>query len=257
MCELFGASSLNICRLNSYLKTFYGHSNSHPHGWGLALFDVDKSVIKKGKESALKSSFLKKYLENPVYANVCLAHIRYATIGNIEYVNCHPYCKKDNYGRSYTLIHNGTIFDYPKLNKYLKFQLGETDSERILLYIIDSLNIKQRELKRALSFNERFELINNIISDMSKGNKLNLIIYDGEYMYVHTNYKNSLYYLTYKDTIFFSTTPLSNEIWNNVPFATLLAYKNGSLAGRGTAHNNEYIQNDESVKLLYQIFSNL
>lgn len=257
MCELFGVSAGNITRLNSFLKTFYSHSSKHPHGWGLALFNNGGAEIKKGKESAADSVFLKERLDRPAEAQVCLAHIRYATIGNVEYVNCHPYFRKDNMGRTYTLIHNGTIFDYPLLNKYVNTQLGETDSERILLYILELINKKQREIKRPLDDEERFSLLDNIISDMSKGNKLNLIIYDGEYMYVHTNYKNSLYYLSRDNATFFSTTPLDEEDWKNVPFTTLLAYKEGKLIFKGEEHNNEYIQNDESVKLLYQIFSNL
>lgn len=257
MCELFGASAAKAIKLNSYLKTFYSHGRQHPHGWGLALFNNKAAEIKKGKESAENSPYLKERLESPIEAETCLAHIRYATIGNIEYVNCHPYSKKDNSGRTYTLIHNGTIFDYPKLNKYINYQFGETDSERILLYILEVINIKQKQLNRALNGAERFNTLNDIITDMSKGNKLNLIIYDDEYVYVHTNYKNSLYYLTKDNATLFSTTPLSDEEWKNVPFTTLLAYKDGELKFKGTPHNSEYIQNDESVKLLYQIFSNL
>ena len=40
-------------------------------------------------------------------------------------------------------------------------------------------------------------------------------------------------------------------------FAQLLAYKKGRLALAGTAHGNEYVENEEQIKLLYQIFSNL
>lgn len=92
---------------------------------------------------------------------------------------------------------------------------------------------------------------------MSKGNKLNLILYDGEFMYVHTNYANSLYLLNKGDCALFSTQPLSPENWQNVPFTTLVVYKWGKQVFTGTNHNNEYIENEENLKYLYQIFSNL
>lgn len=34
------------------------------------------------------------------------------------------YTKKDDSGRRWTVIHNGTIFDYPPLYKYMKLQKG-------------------------------------------------------------------------------------------------------------------------------------
>lgn len=185
------------------------------------------------------------------------AHIRYATIGNVDYCNCHPYLQKDNYSRHWTLIHNGTIFDYSPLNKFVNLQSGHTDSERISLYITEQLGLAQEQQKRLLTFDERFKLLDSIITDMSNGNKLNLIIYDGEYMYVHTNYANSLYFLEKNEGILFSTVSLTKENWKPVPFTRLLAYKDGNLIASGTNHHNEYADNEESIKFLYQIFSDL
>lgn len=93
---------------------------------------------------------------------------------------------------------------------------------------MDKINQAEKEGKR-LSPKEQFTIIDCIISKMAKGNKLELILYDGEYMYVHTNYKDSLYYLQKEKQIFFSTQPLSREGWKPVPFTTLLAYKEGEI----------------------------
>ena len=86
---------------------------------------------------------------------------------------------------------------------------------------------------------------------------MNLIIYDGEYMYVHTNYINSLHFLEQEDFTIFSTLPLSDKGWKPVKFTTLLAYKDGKQIFTGTNHKNEFINNEESMKYLYNIFSNL
>lgn len=257
MCEIFGFSASESIYANDYLKTFYSHSDKHPHGWGLACVSKHSATIEKESVRALDSNYLKERLSQPISEKILLAHIRYATIGNVEYKNCHPYSGKDNFGTRWTLIHNGTIFDYPPLGSYVKKQNGDTDSERIFLYILDKVNLAQREKKAKLTFEEKFEILDCIVKNMAKGNKLNLILTDGRYLYVHTNCKNTLHYLRKNGAAFFSTQALSDEDWRDVPFGQLLAYKGGKPAAEGTAHGNEYVENEEQMKLLYQIFSNL
>ena len=246
MCELFGLSALNKYEANEYLKTFYSHSTNHPHGWGLACIGRNGALIEK-----------ESILSQPVESRIMLAHIRYATIGNVEYKNCHPFTGKDNTGRRWTLIHNGTIFDYPLLNPYIQKQMGDTDSERVFLYLLDKLNAAQEKKGERLMFEERFELFDHIICDMARGNKLNLLFSDGKYLYAHTNCKGTLYYLTKSNLTLLSTVPLSEEAWQPLPFTRLTAFYNGKLLKTGTNHEHEYIESEENIKLLYRIFANL
>lgn len=257
MCELFGMNSAESCQINEYLKEFFSHSNAHPHGWGMACMEENQVQIEKEPMQASKSAYLKERLSVPVSVKNALAHIRYATIGNVEYKNCHPYTMKDRGSRQWTLIHNGTIFEYQPLNKYVKIQNGDTDSERILLYFVELINQREKELQRCMSVEERFHLLDSAIVEMSKGNKLNLLLYDGELFYVHTNYANSLYELDRENQVLFSTTPLDSEEWRPVPFTTLLAYRQGERIFTGTNHGNEYKDSEENMKLLYRIFSEL
>ena len=125
------------------------------------------------------------------------------------------------------------------------------------MYILDKINEEQQARQRKLSFDERFDIIDSIVREMAKGNKLNFLLSDGRYLYVHSNCKETLYYLEKEDVTLFSTRPLSDENWQLVEFATLLAYKNGRLVKTGTTHNNEYVENKEAIKFLYQIFSDL
>lgn len=66
-----------------------------------------------------------------------LAHIRLATVGAKKYNNCHSYTGLDASGRQWMLIHNGTIYSGVELAKYLSKQSGDTDSERVFLYMLD------------------------------------------------------------------------------------------------------------------------
>ncbi len=257
MCELFGVSSQNDFLVNTYLDTFYRHSDHHPHGWGLACVSRTGALIEKESIQASRSNYLRERLSQPIESKILLAHIRYATIGNVEYRNCHPFTGRDNTGRRWTLVHNGTIFDYPPLNPYVRKQVGDTDSERIFLYLMERMNRVQNGKGVRLTFEERFGLLDEIIGDMAKGNKLNLLFTDGKYLYVHTNCCGTLFYLTKETTTLFSTVPLTEEAWQPLPFTRLLAYERGRLIRTGTNHEQEYIENKESMGFLYRIFANL
>ena len=160
-------------------------------------------------------------------------------------------------GRRWTLIHNGTIFDYPALYPYLKTQKGDTDSERVFLYLLDKLKEATCKNGARLHFEERFRLFEEIICDMSRGNKLNLLFTDGKYLYAHTNCKGTMHYLEKEGVALVSTQPLTSENWRLAPFCQLLAFSKGKLIKIGTEHQHEYIQSEEEMKLIYQIFANL
>lgn len=257
LCEILGISSRDDFYANDYLKAFYKRSKAHPHGWGLACVSRGFSLVEKESVQAIKSNYLRERLSQPINEKLLLAHIRYATIGNVDYQNSHPFTGKDNSGRTWTLIHNGTIFDYPALNAYVKIQRGETDSERIFLYLIDRINSAQNEKGSRLSFEERFKLLDEIICSMSKGNKLNLILTDGKYLYAHTNNRDCLHYLEKDNCTLLATKPFTDENWKQAPETQLLAYHKGKLVKAGTNHEHIYIESEEEMKLLYQIFANL
>ena len=257
MCELFGISAQNEWTANDYLKAFFAHSEFHPHGWGLACVSRNGALIEKESVKASDSHYLKERLSQPVSEKLLLAHIRYATIGNVEYKNCHPFTGKDSTGRCWTLIHNGTIFDYPALYPFLKAQRGDTDSERVFLYLLDRLNEATRQNGARLHFEARFRLLDAIVCDMAKGNKLNLLFTDGKYLYAHTNCRGTLHCLERNNAVIVSTQPLSDENWQPVPFGQLLAFSKGKLIQTGTEHHHEYIHSEEEMKLLYRIFANL
>ncbi len=256
MCELFGASSRYKRIYNEDLKAFYKHSCNHPHGWGLALLDGEDAFIEKEPKSARDSEYLKYRLTEPIEEKTVLAHIRYATIGNLEYSNCHPFTGRDKSGRRWTMIHNGTIFSYDPLRVYTRRQKGETDSERIFLHILSVMN---HEIDRQgdLGEKERFALLDSLIADMAPGNKLNLIIYDGEILYVHTNCEGTLYCQEDSDQIRFATVPFTREEWNPVPMTELFAVRDGEMVRKGKPHGHIYKENPEDIARLYQMFSNL
>ena len=137
MCELLGVTAGRKIRINGFLETFFSHSAEHGNGWGLALTCENKFSIEREPIKASDSSYLKSRLKEKIETAVCIAHIRKATIGEVNLNNTHPFSVCDDLGKRWVLAHNGTIFDSEALAPYQYKQTGTTDSERILLYIVD------------------------------------------------------------------------------------------------------------------------
>ena len=135
MCELFGASSIEKAEYKDLLREFYSHDVRNPHGWGIAVREGDRLLVKKEPVRASASEILAGIMERPIRTDLLLAHVRLATKGSIEYENTHPFVQKDVSGQTWTLIHNGTIFESSILDQYVNRQVGSTDSERILCVV--------------------------------------------------------------------------------------------------------------------------
>ena len=258
MCELLGFSSRRKRRRNDLLREFYSHAESHPHGWGLARFpDGGAPLVEKEPVCATHSAFLAGLLAAPVEERALIAHIRLATVGHVEYENCHPFTAADNRGRTWTLAHNGTIFNGAHLNDYMGIQYGDTDSERVLLHLVDQINVAQNHRRHALDETERFDVLTAAITELAQGNKLNLLIHDGEVLYAHCNFRDTLHVWRDVDAVTFSTCPLSTGTWEPVPFTSLVAVKDGEIVRTSPPHGNEYIYNPEDYRLVYMNFARL
>lgn len=249
MCEIFCFNSNNPAEVNECLECFYNHCEEHPHGWGLANVMEDEVKIEKEPVKASCSQHLKDILANPVVGKNVFAHIRLATVGEIISPNCHPFVEADDNNRSWMLIHNGTIFNYPELDKYKDVEKGTTDSERILLFIIEKVNEFEQSKGAPSTIKERFNLLTDIVSDLSLNNKLNLMIYDGDLTYIHSNMKESLYYLKKEDSFFVASTPLDDdENWKQVELNKLFGLIDGNIIFESKEHANEFIFTDEHIK---------
>lgn len=258
MCEIFCFNSNTPKQVNECLECFYNHSDQHPHGWGLATMQSDEFVIDKEPIKATCSQHLKDILSNPVVGKNVFAHIRLATVGEIISPNCHPFTEADDNNRSWMLIHNGTIFDCPELVKYKDVENGDTDSERILLYIIDKVNEFESTKGGLSTIKERFNLLTEIVSELSAKNKLNLMIYDGDLTYIHSNMKDSLYYLKSDEGFMVATTPLTeDEGWLPVELNKLFGLIDGNIIFESEEHDNEFILTEEHEKILQDYLDSL
>lgn len=93
---------------------------------------------------------------------------------------------------------------------------------------------------------DRFRILDRIILDIAEHNKVNLLIFDGETLYVHTNMRGTLYRSEREDAMLFATVPLDDGVWEPVPMMQLLAYRDGKLVFEGTRHTFEYRNPDQA-----------
>ncbi len=245
MCELFGFSAAKKTDITDYLREFFAHSSKHPHGWG--LMQEDRCVI-KGAEKAADSKMLAELLDTLPPQKLTLAHIRFATVGSVRTENCHPFSGFDISGREWTLIHNGTIYSGSEPYRYINVQSGDTDSERLFLALIDCID--KRLARGALSEAERFLTVERFIREHAPRNKLNLIVTDGELVYVHKNLKNTLSCKRLENGIIFSTEPLDSDGWKPFPMAQVIAFRNGTEVFRGERHKGIFIPSLEYITAL-------
>lgn len=257
MCELFGFSSGKKVNIDRELKEFYSHAPNHPNGWGIYYDDGCSDYYYKENKRADRSTYLKEVLSRRIDAKDAIAHIRYATIGYDLMDNTHPFRGTDLSGREWIFAHNGTIFESDLLTEYYHRQKGETDSERILLYMLDKLNEMIRRKGSPLNECERFAVLEEMVAGLSPKNKLNLLIFDGEMLYVHNNCRGSLYTREQEGSTTISTKPLCDGHWEDAQFTRLVSYKDGKKRMTGSSHGIEYIPDPERIKALYLMYSHL
>ncbi len=260
MCELFAVNAARPVEVASYLEEFFSHSKKHKDGWGITwrqgstsadaaaagateVEEEDTNVfLHREPVPAWTSSYLPELLANELASSRMEAHIRLSTCGNTVRENCHPFYGTDVSGREWTLIHNGILFNEELLATYDLKEAGQTDSERALLFLLDVIDEAAVRSGGLLDFPVRFQALSGAVSQISNLNRLNLIIDDGEYTYVHTNTNvDSLHFRQLgEDAIVFSTQPLGGEgeaeLWRPVPKNRLIAYKNGRLVRTSTPH---------------------
>ena len=88
-----------------------------------------------------------------------------------------------------------------------------------------------------------------MVCDITHRNKVNLMIYDGEYLYAHKNMKDTLSFKRTEDGIVLATKPIDDGNWIPLPMTTLLSFKDGKLIREGTNHGNVFVSYKESMNI--------
>lgn len=146
MCRLFGFRSVIPSQVHRSLvaadNALAFQSERHPDGWGVAYYVDDSPHVTRSAATAMEDQLFAR-VSGVVSSQTVVAHIRRATVGATNVLNCHPF----QYGR-WVFAHNGDIPDFQRCREALeaqiaprlrRFILGETDSERIFFLFLTQL----------------------------------------------------------------------------------------------------------------------
>lgn len=210
MCRLFGFRSVIPSQVHSSLVAAENalgvQSNKHPDGWGVAYFVDGTPHVTRSPTTAVSDSLFHR-LSGVVASETVIAHVRQATQGKNNVLNCHPF----QYGR-WIGAHNGDIPNLeakrsellaeiaPRLRRYV---LGETDSELIFFQFMSRLaefgplarNHAVNDVVMALS--ATIQRVREICDDEKNSSLLTFMVTDGQCMAAVQGGK-PLYYSTYK-----------------------------------------------------------
>ncbi len=147
MCRLFGFRSVIPSQVHSSLVAAENalgvQSNQHPDGWGVAFYVDGSPHVTRSPMTAVSDALFHR-VSGIVAAETVLAHVRQATQGKNNVLNCHPF----QYGR-WVGAHNGDIPNLTEKRQILlseipprlrRFVLGDTDSELVFFQFLARLS---------------------------------------------------------------------------------------------------------------------
>lgn len=213
MCRLFGFRSLIPSQVHRSLvsadNALAVQSKQHPDGWGVVYYVDDiPHVIKHSIGASVDSLF--ERVCGKIASETVVAHVRKATHGDVNVLNCHPF----QFG-PWVFAHNGQIPNYAEhesnlmehvLPKWRRYILGDTDSEVIFYLFLTELSklsdihakdISMDSVDKALQ--NTLRLIESIIAPEPVNDplKMSVIVTNG-HMLMSLCWKTSLFYSTHK-----------------------------------------------------------
>ncbi len=218
MCRLYAfRSSLRSAVHQSLLaaeNALAQQSKEHPDGWGIGYYVDDYPHLYRNPAQALEDGLFQE-LGGVVSTYTLLGHIRKASVGPVNLLNCHPF----QFG-NWLFAHNGEIAAYnekpevrrgvcdlvsPRFKRHL---LGSTDSEVIFYVFLSRLAARFEDFHLpGLPFDAVADELRATVDDIvaisdthgEQLTKLTLIVTNGNLMVGH-RFRMPLHMSTYKTT---------------------------------------------------------
>jgi len=142
MCQLFAFDSHLPATASFALAGFAargGETAEHADGWGVAFHAGDQCRLFVEPRRACDSPLASQLVREPIRAERLIAHVRKATQGAVDPLNCHPF-RRVWRGRTITFCHNGDLKGFtPDLPSAWR-PSGQTDSERAFGWLMWQLD---------------------------------------------------------------------------------------------------------------------
>ncbi|KAL7477983.1 hypothetical protein ACHAW6_003772 [Cyclotella cf. meneghiniana] len=111
MCQLMGINAAALTDFRFSFRGFArrgGDTDIHSHGWGMAFYD-GRGIRAFHDPDPAADSLLAEFLQaHPIKTFNMVAHIRYATRGEVKLENVHPF-QREMWGIAWCFAHNGDV----------------------------------------------------------------------------------------------------------------------------------------------------
>ncbi len=180
MCRLFAFVGTSPHHLTSHFiethSSLLKQATKNPDGWGIAYYDeAGECHFEKDTHNAQHSERFFE-LARSLNTTLCIAHIRFATVGVSAPENAHPF----TYGK-WVFAHNGTVQKFSAIRDKIMTMLpdhlrnniqGSTDSEVLFAFFLRELE-RQQEV-HGNSISEKNLVITALRNSVTKINTIAL-----------------------------------------------------------------------------------
>ncbi|MGV9102954.1 MAG: class II glutamine amidotransferase [Candidatus Thorarchaeota archaeon] len=202
MCDLLALSFNHPVNTKLSLDLFQIRGKENPDGWGVAYYREERLHVVKEPTPSVESPLF-DFVEGYPRTRTLISHVRRSTRGGKRYANTHPFNRELRIGNQvdeYAFAHNGTLQDLSSLSLDYYGPIGETDSEQVFCYILDTI------LKHRISnwSNDDFVRIERLLRSINTpGNTLNCIFSNGTLLFCYSDendHNSGLRFLRFSST---------------------------------------------------------
>lgn len=192
MCQLLGMNCnipTDICFSFEGFRRRGGETDHHGDGWGIGFFEGPGCRLFLDYQSSCQSPVADLVRNYPIRSTNVIAHIRKATVGQVNLANTHPFMR-ELWGRYWLFAHNGDLKALPHSPGKRFRPVGSTDSEAAFCWLLEEL---------ALRFDDEppIETLRPVLAELAASlashGTLNFLLSNGEWLAAHCATK--LHYL--------------------------------------------------------------
>lgn len=185
MCELLGMNCFtptDICFSFTGFVKRGGITDEHTDGWGISFYEDHGLRTFLDTLPAARSKLAAVVREYPIKSLHVLAHIRKANIGAVALRNTQPFCR-EMWGRYWSYIHNGDLYDYREKAYSYYTPVGDTDSEAAFCAILNA--VKDQFPAGDCTNQQLLEVLQQQADYLSQYGIFNAMLSDGRSMFVY------------------------------------------------------------------------